>query len=534
VFCLVRQIENIWFALVAMALSGVLMSLGGLSSVLFLPHHPEQANRGPVLMIAVAVMAVAFFTHAATQQLKSTPALARVLMNVALSTVPLVILAAFGPPGITLRLECLILLSLTCCGPFILRYVRRYHIPEMSLYSLAWYALIFSLPVAILRYAGVWPDGPVSQWMLPAGFVAYGVLNSLALASLASRLRRELAMMNEKLVSNVHDLQQALAHAEEANAKAQRATKAKDEFVATMSHELRTPLNMIINIPQGLIEEFDHVRSATCRDCGASYLLDESDVIGADTACEDCPGRGTLVEGTMVKFRGDEARCLRFLQKIERSGQHLLQMVNGVLDYSKLDSGRFQLELGPVDLDALLHEVHDQLVDIAQQKKIQLEVVSQGTHVTPLEADALRLKQVLINLVANAIKFSEAETTVTVRWTSDAEGELIEVADRGIGIAPADHERIFSGFEQVHKGDTRKYGGTGLGLSISRSLVRMHGGEISVRSELSQGSTFLIRLPRVRMNASLPMHQGDARANDNGLETLSAQTSPSAVATGTG
>jgi signal transduction histidine kinase len=128
----------------------------------------------------------------------------------------------------------------------------------------------------------------------------------------------------------------------------------------------------------------------------------------------------------------------------------------------------------------------------------------------------LRLKQVLINLLANAIKFSEPGTTVSVRWSSTHEGELIEVEDRGIGIAAEHHERIFSSFEQVHQGDTRKYGGTGLGLSISRSLVRMHGGELSVRSELGAGSTFVVRLPRISTLAghsvelTLPEHVYDS------------------------
>jgi hypothetical protein len=103
----------------------------------------------------------------------------------------------------------------------------------------------------------------------------------------------------------------------------------------------------------------------------------------------------------------------------------------------------------------------------------------------------------MLNLLANAIKFSEPGTTVSVRWSSTQEGELIEVEDRGIGIAAEHHERIFTSFEQVHQGDTRKYGGTGLGLSISRSLVRMHGGELSLRSELGKGSTFVVRLPRI-------------------------------------
>ncbi|MET0284150.1 MAG: ATP-binding protein, partial [Polyangiales bacterium] len=187
---------------------------------------------------------------------------------------------------------------------------------------------------------------------------------------------------------------------------------------------------------------------------------------------------------------------LRFLQKIERSGQHLLQMINGVLDFGKLEVGRTELTLGPVDLDALIREVTDQMIDLAQRKNIQLELAYAAPDKRLLLGDGLRIKQVLINLLANAIKFSEAGSVVSIRWSEHPDGQRIEVEDRGIGIAPADHERVFTSFEQA--GEGRKYGGTGLGLSISRSLVRMHGGELSVRSELGKGSTFVVRLPLAR------------------------------------
>ncbi|MET0284279.1 MAG: sensor histidine kinase [Polyangiales bacterium] len=497
VFILVRQLENLWYSWVALALGGVMMSLTGQLGQFVLPNHPHLVARSLSVTIAFAMVMVAFFTHAATEPLKTLPALTRLLFQVALSTLGLLALALLAPVGLVLRLELAILMLLCTAGPYILYAARTFQIPEMRLYTMAWYALILTIPVAILRYAGVWPDGLVGEWILPIGFVGYGVANSLALASLASRLRTELGTMNVRLVNNVEELQQALVRAEEANESARRATKAKDEFVATMSHELRTPLNAIINIPQGLIGEFATQRSAKCSHCQAAYLLDDEDTIDASTVCESCGALGKLVEGTKVKYHGDEARCLRFLQKIERSGQHLLQMVNGVLDYSKMEAGRFELVLGPVDLDALIREVSDQMVDIAQRKNITIEVATGPAREGPLMADVLRLKQVLINLLANAIKFSEGGTAVRLRWTSTSEAELIEVEDRGIGIAPADHERVFTSFEQVHKGDTRKYGGTGLGLSISRSLVRMHGGELSVRSELGQGATFLVWLPRM-------------------------------------
>ncbi len=518
VFVMVRRVENLWFAGVSIALTLVMMSLAGQLAQFLLPDSPALVMSSPSLTIALGCVMVAFFSYATLEHMKTVPTLTRALFQVACATLGLMAFAIVAPRGIALRALLAILLPLCVCGPCILHVLRSHHIHEVRLYRLAWWSLSGSVPVAILRSSGTLPDGLLREWILPVGFVCYGVANSLALAALASRLRSELGAMNGRLVKNVEELQQALLRAEEANQKAQRATKAKDEFVATMSHELRTPLNAIINIPQGLIGEFVTERSARCSHCDTTYLLDDGDLIDARTQCEHCHYYGSLVEGTKVKFRGDEARCLRFLQKIERSGQHLLQMVNGVLDFSKLEAGRVELVLGAVDLDALVREVNEQMVDIAQRKNIQLELIAPEQRDVTLMADVLRLKQVLINLVANAIKFSEPQSTVTLRWASTPEAVLLEVVDRGIGIAPNDHERIFTSFEQVHKGDTRKYGGTGLGLSISRSLVRMHGGELSVRSELGHGATFLVRLPR------LPT-PGDSQQGHSAALAVSAENS---------
>ncbi|MFM2419518.1 MAG: hypothetical protein RL385_4241, partial [Pseudomonadota bacterium] len=357
VFAMVRQVENLWYASVALSLGAVLMSQAGQIGQFLFPDEPQFVMRAPQVTIAMSMVTVAFFTYAATVQLKTQPKLSALLLKVSGSTLGLLALSVLQPAGLVVRIEMVILLLLCFGGPYVLHAVRKFHIPEMRLYTAGWYALILSIPVAILRYGGVLADGAISEWTLPVGFLVYCVGNSLALADLASRLREELRTMNVRLVNNVAELQQALVRAEEANEAARRATKAKDEFVATMSHELRTPLNAIINIPQGLIDEFVTLRSARCSACQASYLLDAADQVDEQTLCENCKQVGQLVEGTKVKFRGDEARCLRFLQKIERSGQHLLQMVNGVLDYSKLEAGRFELVLGSVDVDALIREV---------------------------------------------------------------------------------------------------------------------------------------------------------------------------------
>jgi signal transduction histidine kinase len=142
-----------------------------------------------------------------------------------------------------------------------------------------------------------------------------------------------------------------------------------------------------------------------------------------------------------------------------------------------------------------LGEIVDQMSDVAQGRGISIALTAADTS-EPCFIDPVRLRQVLLNLLSNAIKFSDLGSTLRLSWERDADADHIAVVDRGIGIAAENHERIFASFEQVHKGDTRKYGGTGLGLSISRSLVRMHGGELWVESQLGEGSTFKLTIPR--------------------------------------
>ncbi|HEX5661127.1 MAG TPA: sensor histidine kinase [Polyangiales bacterium] len=503
VFATVRQLEHLYYALASISMWLVMLCLNGQQSQFLFTGLPRLCARLGPLAMALAALFIALFMSAVVRRLSRRGDVERYFRAAVRGTFLLLAFCALAPTGLCFRVLAAVLFTLGASGPVLLYLLGSFPMPELTLYRRSWIALCVAIPIAVLRYSGLLPAWPGFVWALPIGLVVHGVTSSLALASLAGSMRRALSTMNAELQSNVEELQLALARAEQANDASNRATKAKDEFVATMSHELRTPLNAIINIPQGLINEFASERNAVCSECRASFLLDEADVIEAHTPCASCQRTGTLVEGRKIKFRGDEARYLRFLQKIERSGQHLLQMVNGVLDYSKLEAGRFELALAPVDLDALIREVCDQMIDLAQRKGIAIELDYTPSPRLPLLADMLRLKQVLINLIANAIKFSEPNTTVSVRWESaGAEGETIAIEDRGIGIAAEHHERIFTSFEQVHQGDTRKYGGTGLGLSISRSLVRMHGGELSVRSELGKGSTFVVRLPRIGTLAS--------------------------------
>ncbi|MBN1261840.1 MAG: PAS domain S-box protein [Anaerolineae bacterium] len=226
----------------------------------------------------------------------------------------------------------------------------------------------------------------------------------------------------------------------------------KSEFLANMSHELRTPLNSIIGYAEVMLMGID----------------------------------GELDTETLEDVRA-----------IYENGQHLLAMINDVLDLAKIEAGRLNLKLEDLDLGVLLEDVKTSSVGLLNKYKKQEHVEVQVTvedDLPMVQADRVRINQVLANLVSNAIKFTE-KGYVRIRGYRSAQWVCVEVKDTGIGIAPEYLEQIFEKFRQVDGSSRRQSEGTGLGLAITRYLVQMHGGSIEVKSQPGQGSTFLVKLP---------------------------------------
>src|SRR2546429_435470 len=245
------------------------------------------------------------------------------------------------------------------------------------------------------------------------------------------------------------DRRHLMAQLEQRNVALQEANRHKSVFLANMSHELRTPLNAII---------------------GFSDLMTDAR------------------EGQF-----DDATRKRFLSQILTSGKHLLGLINDILDLSKVEAGQMELRLSMVSVAEAVDQVTKTVEPLVGKKNIALRVNVDGAG--DVLADGGKLKQMLLNLVSNAIKFTPEEGTVTIAAVRVKDTVEISVADTGIGIADADMKEIFHEFHQVDPGPGRKHEGTGLGLALTRRFAALHGGDGRVSSQVNKGSVFTLVMP---------------------------------------
>ncbi|MEZ0311554.1 MAG: ATP-binding protein [Myxococcota bacterium] len=298
-------------------------------------------------------------------------------------------------------------------------------------------------------------------------------------------MRETIRERDARLRQNVEDLRIAFEKAEE-------ASRLKSQFLANISHELRTPLNAIVNVPVTLLSEYSVFAVWTCAACGGVFQSDDPTGKETPEACPDC-GKPALSRGEKVFLVGDPGQHRHFLNRLRQQARHLLNVVNDLLDFSKVEAKRMQLNLAEVDVAAVLRDLAETVDVLAHEKG--LEIVYTSEPGATLVADPLRLTQVLMNLVGNAIKFTPKGGRIDVRVERQGDKLRFSVADSGIGIPKDKHAIVFESFRQVDGSHTRAHGGTGLGLAIAKQLVEMHKGRMWLESEVGKGSTFVFEIP---------------------------------------
>jgi signal transduction histidine kinase len=323
--------------------------------------------------------------------------------------------------------------------------------------------------------------GPIQQLALAAKGIAEGDLTSHVavksrdeigdLAGSFNRMAESVRQREEELRGHADKLdllnRELLAKQEELraiNGKLEDASRHKSEFLANMSHELRTPLNAIIGFSAILANE--------------SY-------------------------GTLSREERQE-----FLNNIVASGRHLLGLINEVLDLSKIEANKLTLSPEALVIRDVLEDVRQTVKPTTNKKNISIDIAL-DPRLSVLTADAVKLKQILYNLIGNAVKFTPEGGRVDIRARAVEEGVEFSISDTGIGIRPEDQARIFQEFEQVETSAERRYEGTGLGLTLAKKLVELHSGRIWVESQVGKGSTFAFVLP---LTADAPQRFDGGRA----------------------
>jgi signal transduction histidine kinase len=494
-FLFTRDREHLFLGLFVLSIGLVQFTFVGHTFQFLLPNDMVLAGRILPVSIALSFYCACQFsrervTRHGSQTYRYFYRLA-MLYALALACMSLVV-----PYGFSIKLVTRTIILLNTIG-LVLHLHNLWH-DEERLMIAGWVTAIIGFAAAFLRLTGVLPTNALTVWSFQLGATVQFILFASSLASRLNVTRAEVDVRNGELVQRVVSLEEAVLRAKIATERATQAVRVKDAFMATMSHELRTPLNAIINLPQGLLDDFPLSRYAVCARCEATFELETYEHLTERTPCPDCR-ETALTPKDVVRYVGRPGRTARYLEMIEHAGNHLLEVVNGILEVGNIKSGQITLALANIDVGELLRTAVGELEASAQRAGVDI-TLPKALVAAQVSADPQRLRQVLISLLSNAIKFSQGRGSVVVDAVVRADGWLFSVKDEGIGIARESFETIFS-FEQTHLPERRKFGASGPSLAVSRALVRAHGGNLWVESELGRGATFLFLIPHAEQHA---------------------------------
>ncbi len=495
-FLLVRDGNALLYVLFLSSYMGFQLALNGISFQYFWPNNTWWANVNLPFFIACSYLFGLLLTRSLLKTYRNTPGLDRVLRPLRWVALFGAALALVGPYEWAIKYAIALVFALVMFIPAGIKVSLMGYRPARY-YVLAWTVAVMGMLVYSLMAWGVLPSSFFTTWSTEIGSAWVAIILAFAISdgfylSEAKKRRaqararaalaesnRKLNQLNEELESRVaaglqelrasnEQLREEAAVRREAEHKADAANRAKSEFLANMSHEIRTPMNAII---------------------GFAHLL----------------GRTRLA-----------AQQREHLRKIDQASRALMDIIRDILDFSKIEANRLELDLAPFGLDALLTEVRGLVELSAARKGLALELDCPGAPDLHLLGDAGRLRQVLANLLANAVKFTH---TGAVRLCVHPEplGRdwvllRFSIEDTGIGIAPDQLARLFQPFTQADASITRRFGGTGLGLTISQRLVQQMGGRIEVETEPGRGSRFhfALRFERAAAEALADLRTQDA------------------------
>jgi signal transduction histidine kinase len=468
----VRDRVYLYYVFMVLVVTLFQFDLQGLAKLYLWPETTHFASYATRLELPLILIADSLFFLSFLELRRRSPGWARWMRMLVAMGVLQVLAVPLLPNIVTTTVALGFLLLLTVSGMLVGLSRMAAGDPEARIFSVAWGCLIFGGALMLFNKIGVLPRNPFTENLFQLGSFLEAILMSMALASRINRLE-----MARVVAEQGHALAQQKA------LLADQQNQAKGEFLAKMSHEIRTPMNGVL---------------------GFAQLMRETPLTSAQK---------------------------HYMEMLQRSGEILLTVINDILDYSRIESGKLALESIPFHLPHVLSECIAISALSARQKSVEL-VIDQGPDMPVwVQGDPVRLRQVLLNLLNNAIKFTPQGTIhLRARLLSAATDPVarlsLAVEDCGIGMSPEQVATLFQTFRQAESSTTRRYGGTGLGLAICKQLVGLMGGEIGVDSTPGQGSVFRITLSLPRADAPMPRSEGWTRAEMGALRVLVAEDNP--------